>query len=49
MRYLRPLYTELAQRDPAAARRIYQEARAGYHNIARSVVEGVLKDAPARR
>jgi len=49
MRYLRPLYTELAQRDPAAARRIYEEARAGYHNIARSVVEGVLKDAPARR
>jgi leukotriene-A4 hydrolase len=43
MRYLRPLYTELARRHPEAARRIYQEARAGYHNIARAAVEGVLK------
>src|SRR5207248_5296662 len=49
MRYLRPIYTALAQRDAAAARRIYEEARAGYHNIARSVVDAVLKDAPARR
>jgi leukotriene-A4 hydrolase len=49
MRYLRPLYTELVQRDPAAARRIYQEGRSGYHNIARSMVESLLKDDPARR
>jgi leukotriene-A4 hydrolase len=49
MRYLRPLYTELTRRDPEAARRIYAEAKAGYHHIARSVVESVLKDAPAQR
>jgi aminopeptidase N len=47
MRYLRPLYTELARRHPEAARRIYQEARAGYHNIARAAVEGVLKQQGA--
>jgi leukotriene-A4 hydrolase len=44
MRYLRPIYTELARRDPVAARRIYDEARGGYHNIARTVVEAVLKE-----
>ena len=44
MRYLRPIYTALAHRDPAAARRIYEEARAGYHNIARTVVEALLKE-----
>jgi aminopeptidase N len=44
MRYLRPIYTELARRDPAMARRIYEEARGGYHNIARAVVEAVLKE-----
>ena len=49
MRYLRPIYTALARRDPAAARRIYQEARAGYHNIARTVVEAVLKEQGAER
>src|SRR6267142_819333 len=49
MRYLRPLYTELARRHPEAARRIYQEARAGYHNIARADVEGVLKQYGALR
>jgi aminopeptidase N len=49
MRYLRPLYTELSRRDPSAARRIYQEARPGYHHIARAVIEGVLKEQGARR
>jgi len=49
MRYLRPLYTELARRHPEAARRIYREARAGYHNIARAAVEGVLKQYGALR
>jgi leukotriene-A4 hydrolase len=44
MRYLRPIYTALARRDPAAARRIYEEARAGYHNIARTVVESILNE-----
>jgi aminopeptidase N len=49
MKYLRPIYTELARRYPDAARRIYGEARGGYHNIARSVVEGVLKNDGALR
>jgi hypothetical protein len=49
MKYLRPIYTELARRYPDAARRIYGEARGGYHNIARSVVEGVLKSDGALR
>src|SRR3989475_4470241 len=47
MRYLRPLYTELARRDPAEARHIYEEARAGYHSIARTVVEALLKEQGA--
>ena len=47
MKYLRPIFTELSRRDPKAAKRIYAEARGGYHNIARSVVEGLLKNAPA--
>jgi hypothetical protein len=42
MKYLRPLYGELAKRDRPAAERIYAEARASYHPIARSVVEGLL-------
>jgi hypothetical protein len=49
MKYLRPIYTELARRDPAAARRIYEEARGGYHHIARPAVEAVLKEQSARR
>jgi leukotriene-A4 hydrolase len=49
MRYLRPLYTELARRHPEAARRIYQEGRGGYHNIARALVQGVLKEHGALR
>ena len=49
MKYLRPLYTELARRDRAAAERIYGEARSGYHPIARSVVEALLKGDPAKR
>ena len=44
MRYLRPIYSELARRDRAAARGIYDEARGGYHNIARTVVEAILKE-----
>jgi aminopeptidase N len=49
MRYLRPIYTELARRDPTAAGRIYAEAQGGYHAIARSVVESVLKEHGALR
>jgi hypothetical protein len=44
MRYLRPLYTELARQDRAAAQRLYAEAKPGYHHIARAVVEGLLKE-----
>ncbi len=49
MRYLRPLYTELSRRHPEAARAIYAEARGRYHAIARSVVEGLLKEHGALR
>ena len=48
MRYLRPIYTELLRADRAAAQRIYQEARDGYHHIARAAVEALLKDDPRR-
>lgn len=49
MKFLRPLYRALAA-DPATrplAERAYAGARAGYHPIARGVVEGLLA-APAR-
>jgi leukotriene-A4 hydrolase len=44
MKYLRPLYTELARRSQtrALAREIYEEARPSYHPIARTVVESIL-------
>ena len=44
MKYLRPVYTELARRPQtrALAREIYEEARASYHPIARTVVESIL-------
>jgi len=44
MKYLRPVYTELARRPQtrALAREIYEEARAAYHPIARTVVESIL-------
>ena len=44
MKYLRPLYTELARRPQtrALAREIYEETRATYHPIARTVVESIL-------
>jgi aminopeptidase N len=45
MKYLRPIFTELARRDRAAARRIFGEARGGFHNIARVVIEGLLREA----
>src|SRR5438045_3538685 len=43
-RYLRPTYTELARRDPAAAARISDDARAGYHHTARTLAEACFKD-----
>jgi len=44
IKYLRPVYTELARRPQtrALAREIYEEARASYHPIARTVVESIL-------
>ena len=43
MKYLRPIYQQLAKSDRAAAERIFAEARDGYHHIARAVVEGLLR------
>jgi leukotriene-A4 hydrolase len=43
MKYLKPLYGELAKRDLPAARGIYEEHRAGYHPIAREVIEALLR------
>jgi leukotriene-A4 hydrolase len=43
MKYLKPLYSELARRDVAAARRVYADYRAGYHPIAREVIEGMFQ------
>ncbi|MBK9034496.1 MAG: M1 family metallopeptidase [Myxococcales bacterium] len=49
MKYLRPLYTALvrepATRDRAAA--VFAKVGAGYHPIARQMVEAVLRDAAA--
>ena len=42
MKYLRPIYQQLAKSDRAAAERIFAEARDGYHHIARAVVGGLL-------
>ena len=42
MKYLRPIYQQLAKSDRAAAERIFAEARVGYHHIARAVVGGLL-------
>jgi hypothetical protein len=47
MKFLRPLYLALAadpETRPAAAR-IFERAAAGYHPIARQVIEGVLRAA----
>ena len=46
MKYLRPLYTALAK-DPRTrdvATRTFERLRAGYHPIARQMVEGVLRE-----
>ena len=42
MKYLKPVYSELAKRDAAAAQRVYAELRSGYHPIAREVIEAML-------
>jgi leukotriene-A4 hydrolase len=45
MKYLRPLYAALAAdpRSRPVATRVFERLRAGYHPIARQVVEGVLR------
>ena len=43
MKYLRPIYQQLAKTDRAAAERIFAEARGAYHPIARAVVESLLR------
>ncbi|CAN5806819.1 M1 family metallopeptidase [soil metagenome] len=45
MKYLRPLYTALAARPATAARAkaLYEQNRASYHPVARSMVESVLR------
>ena len=43
MKYLRPVYQQLAKSDRAAAERIFAEARDGYHHIARAVIGGLLR------
>ena len=45
MKYLRPIFGELARRDEALAGEIYQALKAGYHPIARAAVEGLLRGA----
>ena len=44
MKYLRPLYTALAAdpRTRASRATLFERHRAGYHPIARQMVEGVL-------
>jgi len=45
MKFLRALYTELQSRPAtrAEARKIFEEARAGYHPIAAQVIDGILR------
>jgi leukotriene-A4 hydrolase len=47
MKFLRPLYTALAAdpRTRPVAHRAFERLRAGYHPIARNVVESVLRAA----
>ena len=44
MKYLRPIYQELAKRDRAVAKQVFAEVRETYHPIARAVVEGLLRE-----
>jgi hypothetical protein len=43
-KFLRPIYTEMAKTPEGAdlALRIYEKARAGYHPVTRSAVDGIL-------
>jgi aminopeptidase N len=42
MKYLRPLYTALVAKWPDVAQAAYHTHRAGYHPIARQMVDGIL-------
>jgi hypothetical protein len=42
MKYLRPIYQQLAKTDRPTAQRIFEEARDSYHPIARAVIQGLL-------
>jgi hypothetical protein len=42
MKYLRPLYRALNERDPVYANALFQRNAAQYHPIARQVIEGLL-------
>jgi len=48
MKYLRPLYTGLAHNaaTSATAQAVLERNRAGYHPIARQMVETILREAP---
>jgi len=48
MKFLRPLYAALAadERTRPIARQVFERQRAGYHPIARQVVEAVLRASP---
>ena len=48
IKFLRPIFGELAKRHPALAHEIYQERREGYHPIARAAVEGLLREQAAK-
>ncbi|HEY4239478.1 MAG TPA: M1 family metallopeptidase [Kofleriaceae bacterium] len=43
MKYLRPMYTELAARDHDRAAALFAANRASYHPVAQQMVEGVLR------
>ncbi len=45
MKFLRPLFGELAKRGLPLAREIYEERRDGYHPIARAAIEAILRGA----
>jgi len=44
MKYLRPIFSELARTGRETAQRIYRESRHAYHPIARAVIEGLVDD-----
>ena len=41
-KFLKPLYTALAEVDPARARDLYARNRARYHSVATSTLDGIV-------